>query len=76
MLYVRVCAAIPIRDKGMDGRTLDGLPHEMTLYPPAIILSRHIVRVHLYSACGGTAQTSHNVDCVLGSLCYIRPCSI
>jgi hypothetical protein len=25
---------------------------------------------------GGLAQTSHNIDCVLGSLCYIRPCSI
>jgi hypothetical protein len=22
------------------------------------------------------SQTSHNIDCVLGSLCYIRPCSI
>jgi hypothetical protein len=21
-------------------------------------------------------QTSHNIDCVLGSLCYRRPCSI
>jgi hypothetical protein len=21
-------------------------------------------------------QTSYNIDCVLGSLCYIRPCSI
>jgi hypothetical protein len=26
--------------------------------------------------CQVRAQTSHNIDCVLGSLCYIKPCSI
>jgi hypothetical protein len=25
---------------------------------------------------GRSPQTSHNIDCVLSSLCYIRPCSI